>query len=280
MSTHPFEAPAESLQGGMACRPTWVRYRVLALLAVAAAVAYVTRNAVGVAESTIRQDLGLTLRQSGWFMGAFFWSYALLQVPGGWLAHRYGTKLAMFVFAAAWSAAALCIGMAGSLWLLVVAQLMMGAAQAGIFPAACHSIAHWISLPRRTLACGWLTMGMQVGAIAAAVLTGPLIVWIGWRSVFLAYSVPGFLCAAVFLVRFCNHPSSDPQVNRSELQLIQAGKTAANVAGRISLPRRGRRSFEIRRSGFCAANRFAAHRATCFLPVGFPPSCRRREMSL
>jgi ACS family glucarate transporter-like MFS transporter/ACS family D-galactonate transporter-like MFS transporter len=74
-------------------------------------------------------------------------------------------------------------------------------------------------------------MGMQVGAIAAAVLTGPLIVWIGWRSVFLAYSVPGFLCAAVFLVRFCNHPSSDPQVNRSELQLIQAGKTVANVAG-------------------------------------------------
>ena len=229
MSTDPHPSPPQLEPAGIPVAPTWVRYRVLALLTVAAAVAYVTRNAVGVAESTIRDDVGLTLRQSGWFMGAFFWSYALLQVPGGWLAHRYGTKLAMFSFAAAWSAAALCIGTASGLWLLLIAQLLMGAAQAGIFPAACHSISHWVSLSRRTFACGWLAMGMQVGAITAAVLTGPLIVLIGWRSVFVAYSVPGFVCAAVFLVRFCNDPRADDQVNEPELELIHAGKASVEV---------------------------------------------------
>ena len=68
----------------MTQRPTTVRYRVLAWLTLAAAFSYVCRNAVGVAESTIREDLGLTLEQSGWFMGAFFWTDAVFQVPSGW----------------------------------------------------------------------------------------------------------------------------------------------------------------------------------------------------
>lgn len=200
--------------------PTWTRYRVLALLALAAALAYVTRNAVGVAESTIREDLGLTLRQSGWFMGTFFWTYAVLQVPGGLLAHRRGTRLAMFLFACGWSMAAFMIGLAQGLWVLLVAQLIMGAAQAGIFPASCYSISHWIPLARRTLACGLLAMGMQVGAIAAGILTGPLIETIGWRWVFAAYALPGFLWAGGFLVLFRDDPRSDPNVNETELALI------------------------------------------------------------
>ena len=79
-------------------RPTTVRYGVLTRLTLAAALAYLCRNAVGVAESTIREDLGLSLRQSGAFMGAFFWTYAIFQVPGGWLAHRRGTRVAMTAF--------------------------------------------------------------------------------------------------------------------------------------------------------------------------------------
>ena len=217
---------AESTAGNPP-RPTWKRYQVIALLALAAALAYVARNGVGVAESSIREDLGLSLRQSGWFMGTFFWTYAVLQVPGGWLAHRYGTRLTMFLFACGWSSAALFIGLAPGLWLLLAAQLIMGAAQAGIFPASCYSISHWISLSRRTLACGVLAMGMQVGAIAAGMLTGPLIEAIGWRMVFVAYAVPGFLWAAGFLILFRDDPSHDKNVNASELSLIRADREAS-----------------------------------------------------
>ncbi|MEO1979991.1 MAG: MFS transporter, partial [Fuerstiella sp.] len=108
MNTDPYHVPAaESFQ-----RATRVRHEVLGLLTLAAAIAYLTRNAVGVAESTIREDLGLTIRQSGWFMAAFFWSYAALQVPCGALAHRRGTRFAMVLFACGWSVAAVCIGVA------------------------------------------------------------------------------------------------------------------------------------------------------------------------
>lgn len=203
-------------------RPTRARHGVVAWLALAAALAYLARNAVGVAESSIREDLGLSLEQSGWFMGAFFWTYALLQVPGGWLAHRRGTRFAMGAFALSWSLATLLLGIAPGLWLLLLAQLVMGAAQAGIFPASCYSISHWIPLARRSFACGLLAMGMQVGAILAGTFTGPLVEVYGWRLVFLLFALPGFVWAAGFLARFRDDPAAHPGVNAAELALINA----------------------------------------------------------
>ena len=213
----------------MSERPTFVRYRVLTWLTVAAALAYLCRNAVGVAESTIREDLGLTLKQSGVFMGAFFWTYAIFQVPGGWLAHRRGTRIAMTVFVLLGALATLALGAAPGFLLLITAQLMMGIAQAGLFPASCLSISHWIPLARRSFACGILTMGMQVGAIVSGASTGPLIVEIGWRLVFVCFAIPGIVWTIWFFLRFRNDPRKDPAVNPAELALIEADRDEADA---------------------------------------------------
>ncbi len=63
--------------------PTRIRYRIIVWLSVAAVLAYFCRNSVGVAESTIRKGLDFSESESGWFLGAFFWTYALFQVPAG-----------------------------------------------------------------------------------------------------------------------------------------------------------------------------------------------------
>lgn len=190
----------------------------------AAALAYLCRNAVGVAESTIRNDLDLTLEQSGWFMAAFFWTYAIFQVPSGSIAQRVGTRIGLTAFAAVWSFASLGISMAPGLALLIVAQLMMGFAQAGIFPASCNSIGHWMPLSQRSTACGILAAGMQIGAILASGLTGLLIVPLGWRWVFAIFAIPGLLWAIWFYWRFRDHPEQVSRVNPAELELIQAGQ--------------------------------------------------------
>ncbi|WP_372718121.1 MFS transporter [Novipirellula sp.] len=211
----------------MAVAPTTIRYRTLTWLTLAAALAYLCRNAVGVAESTVREDLGFTLEQSGWFMGAFFWTYSLFQVPSGWLAERWGTRITLSLFAFAWSVATFGIGVAPGFGLLIVAQLVMGVAQAGIFPASCNSIGHWMPLGQRSLSCGILAAGMQGGAILASGLTGLLIAPMGWRWVFVGFAVPGILWTIGFYLRFRNDPSQDSRVNDSELALIQAARAPA-----------------------------------------------------
>lgn len=210
-------------------RVTTVRYRALAWLTVAAGLAYLCRNAVGVAESAIRVELGLTLEESGWFMGAFFWSYAIFQVPSGWFAERLGTRIALSISALGWSAAMLGISIAPGFWLLIVAQLTMGVAQAGLFPAACNSIGHWMPLSQRSFACGIAAAGLQVGAIAASGLTSFLLVPLGWRLVFVAFALPGFLWTLGFFSRFRDDPAEVFAPDSGELALIRSGRSTDNV---------------------------------------------------
>lgn len=209
--------------------PTTVRYRVLAWLTLAAALSYLCRSAVSVAESTVRSDLGLTLEESGWFMGAFFWTYAIFQVPGGWFSERVGTRIALSIFAVVWSLATIGIGVAPGFWWLIFAQLIIGFAQGGIFPASCNSIGHWIPLAQRSLSCGVLTAGMQVGAITASAIVGVLVLELGWRWMFVACGLPGIFWVVGFILSFRDHPEQSPAVNVSELELIRADRNSTDA---------------------------------------------------
>lgn len=207
-----------------------VRYGALGWLTLAAGLAYLCRNAIGVAESSIRDELDLTLEQSGWFMGAFFWSYAIFQVPSGWFSERMGTRIALSVFTLGWSVAMLGIGLAPGFWLLIVAQLTMGVAQAGLIPATVNSIGHWMPLAQRSVACGILGAGMQVGAIAASGLTGVLMAPLGWRWVFVAFALPGMFWTFGFYIRFRDQPTDILPLDSNELALIRSGRDAEKAA--------------------------------------------------
>lgn len=214
-------------------RPTWVRWRVLVWLTLAAAFAYLCRNAVGVAESTIRDDLGLSTKETGLIMSLFFLTYGLFQVPCGWLAHRWGSKLLLTVFAVTWGLASILVGVAPVFWLLIAGQLIMGAAQAGLFPASCNSISHWMPLARQSFSCGILATGMQVGGIVGASVTGVLLAPVGWRWVFILFAIPSILWAIGFFARFRNDPKADPSVNEAERDLIHSGREDEGVSTEI-----------------------------------------------
>lgn len=230
--------------------PTKRRRVVLAWLSVAAILAYLCRSCIGVAEETIRDDLGLSLQQSGWFMGAFFWSYALLQVPAGVVGREFGSRRTLNHSAWAWSLAIAGMafaprgmGVALPLVLLVTAQLVMGAAQAALFPSAVQSVRHWTPRHERARATSFLAAGMQVGAIIAALLTAVLLELVMWRVVFLVYAVPGVLWAVLFHRDFHDRPVDDPAVNDAELARIEEASTdagptthAANWSAILSSP--------------------------------------------
>src|SRR5688500_1681839 len=86
-------------------RATRTRFVVLTWLCAGAALAYLSRNAIAVAESTVRSDLGLTKQQSGWLMSAFFFSYALCSIPAAQFGQRTGSRRALPLFATIWSIA-------------------------------------------------------------------------------------------------------------------------------------------------------------------------------
>jgi MFS family permease len=200
--------------------PTRVRYVVLVALCAIAAVAYAQRNCLGVAAEDIRVEFGMTEQEMGWVMGAFFLTYGLFQLPAGWLAQTWGTRCALSVFAVIWSAST-ALGAFATTWpILLATRLAMGMGEAGIFPCSMNTISKWFPVTRRASACGLLGSAMSVGGVAGVFLTGVLLEALGWRALFVFYSLPSLAWAAWFALWFREVPHEHPAVNAEELCLI------------------------------------------------------------
>jgi ACS family glucarate transporter-like MFS transporter len=200
--------------------PTYVRHLVLAALCAITTINYIQRNSVGGAETTIRSDLHLTRNDTGDAMGAFFLTYALCQVPSGWLAQRWGGRRALTLFAAGWSIVMAFTAAATNLPALVGARWAMGALQSGIFPCCTMILASWYPATRRGLASAILNSFMLIGGVIASWMTGKLIGPLGWRWLFLLYALPGLVWAIWFAKWFRNQPREHPAVNAAELAII------------------------------------------------------------
>lgn len=79
-----------------------VRWRVISWVVLAAVVAYILRYNMSVAAPAMMHDLGLTEQQLGYVLGAFAWTYGLLQVPGGMVGQRFGPRLTMAAMLVGW----------------------------------------------------------------------------------------------------------------------------------------------------------------------------------
>ncbi len=200
-------------------QPTRTRFIVLSGICAGAALAYFVRNGVGPAESTIRAELGISKEQSGMLMSAFFWPYALCQIPAAMLAQRMGSRWALSLYGVLWSLATAGLAL-GNLAVMIGSRAFMGVAQAGLVPVGTTVMSRWFPKTAQASASGAFSGFMSVGSIVAAPLTAWLVVSIGWRWMFVWYAVPGVLWAAWFAVWYRNRPSEHPTVNEAESEVI------------------------------------------------------------
>jgi MFS family permease len=159
----------------------------------------------------------------GQVMGAFFLSDAVFQIPAGQLAHVWGTRRALTLFAILWSILAALGAFANDYVWLMISRLGMGAAQAGIFSCTTLSVARWFPVSHRAVASGALGSCMSIGSALAALFTGLLLKQeASWRTILLLFALPGIVWAVWFFIWFRDRPEDHPAVNRSELDLLPA----------------------------------------------------------
>jgi ACS family glucarate transporter-like MFS transporter len=157
-------------------RPTKVRHLVIAVTTVMAVLLYLDRYGLLIAAKYIREDMRLTQIQFGQFMGAFFWSYALAQVPSGWFSDRYGARIMLVAYILTWSAFTALMGAATSFALLWGTRFAVGLGQAGAYPTAGGLISKWVPLTGRGLASSWVSLGGRIGGSVVNIVTAFLLV--------------------------------------------------------------------------------------------------------
>ncbi len=203
--------------------PTHVRYHVIGATTLAAVMLYLDRICIGeIAKlDQFRSDLNLSEQQVGIVLSAFFFAYALAQVPAGWLSDRFGTRKMMPAYIAVWSICTMLTGLANGFVMFMVARLLFGFAQAGCYPTAGSLIKRWVQMPRRGTASSIVSFGGRLGGAIAPLLTAWLLKeYLGWRVVLMMYGAVGLLAAVYFWRVFRETPSEHPDCNDAECELI------------------------------------------------------------
>src|SRR5258708_22958407 len=141
------------------------RWSLVCVLCLGVIIAYVDRTnlSVALASADFKALFHLTDRDRGTLNSAFFWSYALLQIPAGFLVDRYGVKSPLaigFFFLFVISAATAGVS---AMWQLIAMRLLLGVGESVITPGALRWIRYNIEERRRGLAVGIFMAGTKYG---------------------------------------------------------------------------------------------------------------------
>lgn len=163
-------------------------------------VAYLQRTAIGVASGSLREDLGFSVVEFGFVMSGYYWTYALSQLPAGWVGQQIGSRNMVMTCVAGSSAMTILAGMCPSRQAFALAWLTAGVAIAGIFPSCVQLFVAAFTL-RPAFPSGMLSSFMSIGGAISTALTGFLLAGSGvfdsvsWRAIFVGYGIIGLLWA-------------------------------------------------------------------------------------
>jgi len=170
------------------------------LLYAAFCISYIDRAAISIALAQIGKDFSLQASDLGIVISAFFLGYAIMQVPGGWLADRIGSRSVVIATIAMWSVFTVMTGFAWSLLALIAIRFIFGIAEGGFPPASIKAIAELFSKDASPKMSTLLMSSNYAGSMVAPLVMAPLIVWLGWRHAFAAIGVAGIAFAVVYWV--------------------------------------------------------------------------------
>ena len=122
-----------------------VRWRIFAIIFVLVVINLIDRVTLSIAMPAISKEFSLEPAIQGIVLSAFFWSYALLQIPGGWLIDRFGPRALITGATVGWGLFQAIAGLATGGGTLLVSRVGLGAAEAPLFPAGAKLNSLWLS---------------------------------------------------------------------------------------------------------------------------------------
>ncbi|MEM5422255.1 MFS transporter [Paraburkholderia ferrariae] len=206
-----------------------MRWWVAGLMWAAIAINYIDRTVLSAAAPKIQSEFHLDAMQMGIVMSAFFWSYALLQLPAGLLADRLGQKKVLGFAVLWWSLATAMTGLASGFRSLVALRVALGVGEAGAYPSNAGIATRWFPRKERATVAGIFDSGSKLGGAIAL----PLIAWMlaafDWKMTFVLTGLLGVVWFVVWLVSFTDSPANHRRVNAAELAHIESDKGAQSA---------------------------------------------------
>ncbi|HEX3819216.1 MAG TPA: MFS transporter [Candidatus Sulfotelmatobacter sp.] len=186
------ESPPHTASATVA-KPNPGMNRVLFLLCLSVLINYIDRSNLSIAAPLLKSELGISNTQLGTLLSIFFWIYALLQIPAGWLVDRFDVKWVFALGFFIWSASTAVTGLLHGFAALLVVRVVLGIGESVAFPSYSKILCGHFSEENRGFANGLLLCGLALGPAFGMFIGGNVVDRFGWRPFFLALGLIGLL---------------------------------------------------------------------------------------
>ena len=161
------------------------------------AVGYADRVLMSTALVPISHEFALNAREAGMLLSAFYISYALMQLVGGWLSDRFGSRIVVVMCIVVWSVFTGATSLAWSFVSLLAIRFLFGVGEGSFSPASSVTVAEVFPKPERARAKSFLISTVYLGNAAGSGMIALTVAKLGWRGSFEILSMTGVVVAAI-----------------------------------------------------------------------------------
>ncbi|TVZ57330.1 ACS family hexuronate transporter-like MFS transporter [Lutibacter sp. Hel_I_33_5] len=212
-----------------------LRWWVVGLVALAAVINYIDRQAFGALWPDIAKELFPNMDADGTktiygtISAIFILSYAAGQTIFGKIFDWIGTRIGFALSIGIWSLATMAHAFAKGMLSFSIFRSILGIAEAGNWPGAAKANAEWFPTKERAFAQGIFNSGAAVGGIVAYPIIGLLSVYLSWQAIFVCVGLIGFLWLLPWLYIVKSPPQKHPWLSEDEKQYILSGQQNQDI---------------------------------------------------
>lgn len=218
-------------------KATTVRWRIFIVMLILGAINYIDRTSLSIAMPHITNEFGITdTRVVGVIHSAFFWAYALMQIPSGVIADKFKARNIIALATILWGACQAIAALCHSIFTLSISRLGLGITESPIMPAGAKLMGTWLTPTERGRGSMLLDGGAPLGtAIGAVIIAGLIAFFDSWRMAFVVAGVGTIVVGLVAWWYIRTYPSEHPSINQAELDHITAANGSSTQAKKYRL---------------------------------------------
>lgn len=189
---------------------------------------YMDRAAIGYAQLGMATELGITAATFGIASAIFFLAYVVFEIPSNMVMKRVGARLWLARIAVSWGIVTVLTACVASVGQLLLARILLGIAEAGLFPGLLLYMTYWFRGRERGRAIAALALAQPIALVLGS-LSGGLILdhvdWFGlssWQWVFILQGAPAILLGIVTLFVLPDRPAEARFLTREESTWLQS----------------------------------------------------------
>jgi len=188
-----------------------IAWRLLPFLFLLYIIAFLDRMNVGAAALQMPGDLGFNDSVVGLGAGMFFIGYVVLEIPGALIAERWSARRWIARIMISWGMITALLAFIHTAREFYLVRFLVGAAEAGFFPAVIVYVSHWFRYQDRAKAIAVFYAANPLSYLIGSPLAGLLlgITWLGlrgWRWLFILEGIPAVVFGVITLFYLTDWP--------------------------------------------------------------------------